>query len=83
MIRLLTDGGYPSLFNYVGELFPIDKRGHLYYIRVKGKEYVFFPDEVEIVTVFYEDNVGKQLITVSTVVVITAIAITIIISVIF
>jgi hypothetical protein len=83
MIRLLTDGGYPSLFNYVGELFPIDKRGYLYYITVKGEEYVFFPDEVEIVTVFYEDNVGKQLITVSTVIVITAIAITIIISVIF
>jgi hypothetical protein len=82
MIRLLTDGGYPSLFNYVGELFPIDKRGHLYYIRVKGKEYVFFPDEVEIVPL-YQDNVGKQLITVSTVIVITAIAITIIISVIF
>ena len=83
MIRLLTDGGYPSLFNYVGELFPIDKRGYLYYITVKGEEYVFFPDEVEIVTVFYEDNVGKQLLTVSTVIVITAIAITIIISVIF
>jgi hypothetical protein len=83
MIRLLTDGGYPSLFNYVGELFPIDKRGYLYYITVKGEEYVFFPDEVEIVTVFYEDNVGKQLLSVATMIVVTAIAITIIISVIF
>ncbi len=82
MIRLLTDGGYPSLHNYVGELFPIDKRGFLYYIRVKGKEYVFFPDEVEIVSL-HQDNVGKQLITVATVIVVTAIAITIIISVIF
>jgi hypothetical protein len=82
MIRLLTDGGYPSLSNYVGELFPIDKRGHLYYITVKGKEYVFYPDEVEIV-LLYEDNVGKQLISVATMIVVTAIAITIIISVIF
>jgi hypothetical protein len=82
MIRLLTDGGYPSLYNYVGELFPIDKRGFLYYIRVKGKEYVFFPDEVEIVQL-HQDNVGKQLVTVATVIVVTAIAITIIISVIF
>lgn len=82
MIRLLTDGGYPSLYNYVGELFPIDKRGFLYYIRVKGQEYVFFPDEVEIVQL-HQDNVGKQLVTVATVIVVTAIAITIIISVIF
>jgi hypothetical protein len=82
MIRLLTDGGYPSLSNYVGELFPIDKRGHLYYITVKGKEYVFYPDEVEIV-LLYEDNVGKQLVSVATMIVVTAIAITIIISVIF
>jgi hypothetical protein len=82
MIRLLTDGGYPSLSNYVGELFPIDKRGHLYYIRVKGKEYVFYPDEVEIV-LLYEDNVGKQLVSVATMIVVTAIAITIILSVIF
>lgn len=82
MIRLLTDGGYPSLYNHVGELFPIDKRGHLYYVRVKGQEYVFFPDEVEIVSL-HQDNVGKQLVTVATVIVVTAIAITIIISVIF
>jgi hypothetical protein len=77
MIRLLTDGGYPSLFNYVGELFPIDKRGHLYYVTVKGQEYVFFPDEVEVLLV-YDDS--KQL---TTVIAVTVIAIAIIIYVIF
>jgi hypothetical protein len=77
MIRLLTDGGYPSLFNYVGELFPIDKRGHLYYVTVKGREYVFFPDEVEVLLV-YDDS--KQL---TTVIAVTVIAIAIIIYVIF
>jgi len=77
MIRLLTDGGYPSLFNYVGELFPIDKRGHLYYVTVKGQEYVFFPDEVEVILV-YDDS--KQL---TTVIAVTVIAIAIIIYVIF
>ena len=82
MIRLLTDGGYPSLYNYVGELFPIDKRGHLYYITVKGREYLFYSDEVEIVQL-PEDNVGKQLLSIATMIVVTAIAITIIIYVIF
>jgi hypothetical protein len=77
MIRLLTDGGYPSLFNYVGELFPIDKRGHLYYVTVKGQEYVFFPDEVEVLLI-YDDS--KQL---TTVIAVTVIAIAIIIYVIF
>ena len=77
MIRLLTDGGYPSLFNYVGELFPIDKRGHLYYVTVKGQEYVFFPDEVEVLLV-YDDS--KQL---TTVIAVTVMAIAIIIYVIF
>lgn len=64
MIRLLTDGGYPSLFNYVGELFPIDKRGHLYYIRIKGEEYVFYPDEVEIVNVYEEPKPWGLVITI-------------------
>ena len=82
MIRLLTDGGYPSLSNHVGELFPIDKRGHLYYKTVKGREYVFYSDEVEVVQL-PEDNVGKQLLSIATMIVVTAIAITIIIYVIF
>jgi len=77
MIRLLTDGGYPSLYNHVGELFPIDKRGHLYYVTVKGREYVFFPDEVEVLLV-YDDS--KQL---ATLIAVTAMAIAIIIYVIF
>jgi len=77
MIRLLTDGGYPSLYNHVGELFPIDKRGHLYYVTVKGREYVFFPDEVEVILV-YDDS--KQL---TTLIAVTAMAIAIIIYVIF
>lgn len=87
MIRLLTNGGYDELDNYVGEVFQSYKKQYLYYVTIDKKEYVFYPDEVEVITehvYFLEKEASRnQLASLGIVILITAITIAIIFSVIF
>jgi hypothetical protein len=87
MIRLLTNGGYDELDNYVGEIFQSYKKQYLYYVTIDKKEYVFYPDEVEVITehvYFLEKEASRnQLASLGIVILITAITIAIIFSVIF
>jgi hypothetical protein len=87
MIRLLTNGGYDELDKYVGEIFQSYKKQYLYYVTIDKKEYVFYPDEVEVITehvYFLEKEASRnQLVSLGIVILITAITIAIIFSVIF
>jgi hypothetical protein len=87
MIRLLTNGGYDELDKYVGEVFQSYKKQYLYYVTINKKEYVFYPDEVEVITehvYFLEKEASRnQLASLGIVILITAIVIAIIFSVIF
>ena len=87
MIRLLTNGGYDELDKYVGEAFQGEKRNYLYYVTIDKKEYVFYPDEVEVITdhvYFLEKQASRtELASLGIVILVTAICIAAIISVIF
>ena len=87
MIRLLTNGGYDELDKYVGEVFQSYKKQYLYYVTINKKEYVFYPDEVEVITehvYFLEKEASRnQLASLGIVILITTIVIAIIFSVIF
>jgi hypothetical protein len=87
MIRLLTNGGYDELDKYVGEAFQGEKRKYLYYVTIDKKEYVFYPDEVEVITdhvYFLEKQASRtELASLGIVILVTAICIAAIISVIF
>ena len=48
IVRLLTDGGYHGLIDDVGEVYKARKEGHYYLVMIKGNEYVFYSDELEI-----------------------------------
>jgi len=67
-VRLLTDGGYHSLIDDVGEVYKARKEGHYYLVMIKGNEYVFYSDELEIFSTFEqaaEDNAAIKIIVVS------------------
>jgi hypothetical protein len=87
MIRLLTNGGYEELDNYVGEVFQSYKKQYLYYVTINKKEYVFYPDEVEVITehvYFLEKESNRvELASYGIVILITVICIAVIFSVIF
>lgn len=87
MIRLLTNGGYDELDNYVGEVFQSYKKQYLYYVTINKKEYVFYPDEVEVITdhvYFLEKEASRtELASLGIVILVTVICIAAIISVIF
>lgn len=68
IVRLLTDGGYHSLIDDVGEVYKARKEGHYYLVMIKGNEYVFYSDELEIFSTFEqaaEDNAAIKIIVVS------------------
>lgn len=66
IVRLLTDGGYHSLIDDVGELYKARKEGHYYLVMIKGNEYVFYSDELEILLEqAAEDNAAIKIIVVS------------------
>ena len=87
MIRLLTNGGYNELDKYVGEVFQSYKKQYLYYVTINKKEYVFYPDEVEVITehvYFLEKESSRvELARYGIVILITVICIAVIFSVIF
>jgi len=87
MIRLLTNGGYEELDNYVGDVFQSYKKQYLYYVTINKKEYVFYPDEVEVITehvYFLEKESNRvELASYGIVILITVICIAVIFSVIF
>jgi hypothetical protein len=87
MIRLLTNGGYDELDKYVGEVFQSYKKQYLYYVTINKKEYVFYPDEVEVITdhvYFLEKEAGRaELASLAIVIAVIVICIAVIISVIF
>lgn len=67
-VRLLIDGGYHSLIDDVGEVYKARKEGHYYLVMIKGNEYVFYSDELEIFSTFEqaaEDNAAIKIIVVS------------------
>lgn len=66
-VRLLTDGGYHSLIDDVGEVYKARKEGHYYLVMIKGNEYVFYSDELEIFSTFEqaEDKTAIKIIVVS------------------
>jgi hypothetical protein len=84
---LLTNGGYDELDNYVGEAFHGEKKNYLYYVTINKKEYVFYPDEVEVITdhvYFLEREASRSsLASIGIIILITVICIAVIISVIF
>lgn len=66
IVRLLTDGGYHSLIDDVGEVYKARKEGHYYLVMIKGNEYVFYSDELEILLEqAAEDNAAIKIIVVS------------------
>ena len=87
MIRLLTNGGYDELDKYVGEVFQSYKKQYLYYVTINKKEYIFYPDEVEVITehvYFLEKQASRvELASLGIVILVTVICIAAIISVIF
>lgn len=87
MIRLLTNGGYDELDKYVGEVFQSYKKQYLYYVTIDKKEYVFYPDEVEVITehvYFLEKEKSRaELASLGVVILIIVICVAIIFSVIF
>lgn len=65
-VRLLTDGGYHSLIDDVGEVYKARKEGHYYLVMIKGNEYVFYSDELEILLEqAAEDKAAIKIIVVS------------------
>jgi len=87
MIRLLTNGGYDELDKYVGEVFQSYKKQYLYYVTIDKKEYVFYPDEVEVITdhVYFLEKAKSraELASLGVVILIIVICVAIIFSVIF
>lgn len=74
-VRLLTDGGYHSLIDDVGEVHKARKEGHYYLVMIKGNEYVFYSDELEILLdQAEEDNAAIKIIVVSIIATILCIA---------
>ena len=74
-VRLLTDGGYHSLIDDVGEVYKARKEGHYYLVMIKGNEYVFYSDELEILLEqAEEDNAAIKIIVVSIIATILCIA---------
>ena len=77
IVRLLTDGGYHSLIDDVGEMYKARKEGHYYLVMIKGNEYVFYSDEIEIFSTLEqaaEDNSAIKIIVVSIIATILCIA---------
>lgn len=67
-VRLLTDGGYHSLIDDVGEVYKARKEGHYYLVMINGNEYVFYSDEIEIFSTLEqaaEDKTAIKIIVVS------------------
>lgn len=74
-VRLLTDGGYHSLIDDVGEVYKARKEGYYYWVMIKGYEYVFYSDEIEILlNQAEEDNAALTTIVVSIIATILCIA---------
>ena len=77
IVRLLTDGGYHSLIDDVGEVYKARKEGHYYLVMIKGNEYVFYSDEIEIFSTLEqaaEDKAAIKIIVVSIIATILCIA---------
>ena len=82
-VRLLTDGGYHSLIDDVGEVYIARKERHYYMVTIKGNEYVFYADEIEILNTFEQAEDKAAITTIVISIIATIICIAAIIYVIF
>lgn len=79
-VRILTDGGYDLIHDEIGTIQNARKEKYVYKVYINNQEYVFYPDEVEVIQdhIYFlelaEDKAAIKILVISAIVTILCIA---------